>query len=95
MNEQPPVADKLAYDVQAKPSQKRYAYKTKLKFIDIQRPHEFVTSVEPPAITQAGIMQFLLDDRLVGFPLSVIFRWETEQLDEIMPAKLIVRAYCK
>lgn len=77
-------------DVTVQKSQRLVSYKTKLLFIDLQRKGEVVTSVQPPTITQAGMLQFVLEDRLVAFPLMHIFRMETEQLDVIEPSKLIV-----
>lgn len=73
-----------------KPSQSKVSFKTKLIFIDKDRGKREVVSIEPPAITQAGILTFLLEDRLLNWPLNVVFHWETEQLREIEPSKLIL-----
>ncbi len=77
-------------DVSVQSSKRLVAYKTKLLFLDMNRKGEAITSVQPPTITQAGMLQFVLEDRLVAFPLMHIFRMETEQLDVIEPSKLIV-----
>lgn len=84
------TAPNLSAEVKVQPSQKSFNYRTKLRFTDINRPHETIISVQPPAITQAGMLQLLLNDRLVTFPLQNIFRFEVEQLDEIVPSKIIV-----
>lgn len=91
MKTEPALAGEQAIDVKVKPSVRKHSYKTKLAFIDINRSHATITSVEPPAITQAGMLQFLLEDRLVSYPLMNIFRMETEQLDVIEPSKLIIK----
>lgn len=82
------TTEKAEFEV--KPSQKTVTFKTKLAFIDINRKHCEIVSVQPPQITQAGMLQFLLEDRLVSYPLMVIFRFETEQLMSIEPPKIIV-----
>lgn len=80
----------LEAKVEVKPSSTSVNYKTKLVFIDINRKHEAIISVVAPSIAQAGMLQFLLEDRLVSFPLNVIFRMETEQLTTVESSKLIV-----
>ncbi len=77
-------------EVKVQHGSNKLAYKTKLSFTDVNRKHETVTSVQPPQITQVGMLQFLLEDRLISFPLINVFRMETEQLDVIEPSKIIV-----
>lgn len=79
-----------APEVKIEAPKQNISYKTKLVFIDINRKHETLVSSHPPAITQAGMLQFLLSDRLISFPLSVIFRFETEQLSTVEPVRVIV-----
>lgn len=77
--------------VQVKPTQKQYNYKTVIRFIDINRKHETVVSIQPPSLTPAGTLQFLKDDRLLNYERQgVVFSWETEQLQEIKQAHIVV-----
>lgn len=91
MTTEPMLAGDSKVDVQVKKSSRKHSYKTKLAFTDVNRAHATITSVEPPSITQVGMLQFLLEDRLVSYPLINIFRMETEQLDVIEPSKLIIK----
>lgn len=76
--------------VQVKPSTEKISYKTKLIFIDKDRGKKEIVSVQAPGISQAGILTFLLEDRLLNYPLNVVFYWETEQLAEIESSKIIL-----
>lgn len=78
-------------EVKVKPQQKSFSYKTQLLFIDSQRGKKDIVSVEPPTVTQFGCLQFLLEDRIVLYPIpGVIFSWSTEQLVAIDPPKIII-----
>ena len=77
-------------EVKIKPSQTKISYRTKIQFNDAQRGKKDIVSVEPPSISQAGILTFLLSDRVICYHLSVIFNWETEQLMDIEPPKIIL-----
>lgn len=88
MNESTQVEEQIS--VQVKPSEAKVSYKTKLIFIDKDRGKKEHVSVSPPSISQAGILTFLLEDRLLNYPLNVVFYWETERLDAIEPSKIIL-----
>lgn len=85
-----PVDSKEYTDVKVQPSKTSISYKTKLEFLDINRKHQSIVSVNPPSVTQFGTLQFLLEDRLKNYPLMVIFSWETEQLQDIVQPRIIV-----
>lgn len=76
--------------VQVNPSKEKISYKTKLIFIDEKRGKKEIVSVQVPGISPAGILTFLLEDRLLNYPLNVVFYWETEKLAEIEPSKIIL-----
>ena len=78
-------------EVEVKPSQKQISYKTKLEFIDSQRGKRSIVSVVTPQITQSGMLQFLQEDRMISYPLNVIFSFEVEQLQEIKSAEIVVK----
>lgn len=78
-------------EVDVKPAQKIINFKTKVRYLNINRTVETIVSIDAPQITQAGILQFLLADRLISIPLQVIERWEIERLDEVTPARLDVK----
>lgn len=72
------------------PSKKQVSFKTKLKFMDVNRAHETVISVQPPQLTTAGTLQFLKEYRLLTYERQAVFSYETEQLDDIRPNGLVV-----
>lgn len=77
-------------EVKVSPSSQKVSYKTKIIFIDKDRGKKEIVSVQAPGISQAGILTFLLEDRLLNYPLNVVFYWETEQLQELEPSKIIL-----
>lgn len=80
-----------APQVTVKPSERLVEFKTKIRFLDVNRKHETIVSVQPPTITQAGTLQFLLSDRLINYPVhGVLMSWETEQLATVEPSKIII-----
>ncbi len=83
-------AEESQVNVEVKPSSKSVSFKTKVRFLNINRQQETIVSVQPPTITQSGILQFVLTDRLICLPLMAIERWEIEQLDEVKPSGLVV-----
>lgn len=79
-----------AIPVTVQPSQTNISYKTQIQFIDLQRGKKDIVSIQAPSITQFGTLQFLLEDRLLNFPLPIIFSWSTEQLVAVESPKLII-----
>ena len=71
-------------------SSKKISYKTKIEFHDKDKGKRVEVSIQAPICTQSGCLQFLLEDRLVTYPMAVIFRWETEQLIQIEDPKSVI-----
>lgn len=67
---------------------KMYEYKTTIIYDD--KMNETIVSIQPPRMSPARVMEFLLRDRLRCRNLDKIKGWDTEMLGEIVPNKIIV-----
>lgn len=75
-------------DVKVQPSEKNVAYKSKIVFLDGSKKD--IVSVVPPQVQQTGLIQFVLEDRVLVIPIGVIKFSETEQIKALEPSKIIV-----
>lgn len=67
---------------------KMYEYKTIIIYDD--KINETIVSIQPPQVSPAKMLHFLLMDRLVVRNIDRIRGWSTEQLGEITPNKIIL-----
>lgn len=90
------LKEKISYhpeeivDVKVQDASKKVTYKTKLIFLDKERGKKEIVSVAIPMVTNWGGLQFTLEDRVIVYPLTVIFNWETEQLVSLEAAKIVI-----
>lgn len=75
-------------EVKIQPSSQSVEYKTKVIFLDGQKKD--IISVAQPSVMPSGLVQFILADRVIVIPISVIKWSETETLKSIEPSKIIV-----
>jgi len=75
-------------DVKVQPSSKGVAYKSRVIFLDGQKKD--IVSIAPPQVQPSGLIQFVLEDRVIVIPIGVIRFSETEQLLSVEPSKIIV-----
>lgn len=68
--------------------QKMYEYKTIIIYDD--KMNETIISIQPPQVSPAKMLHFLLRDRLTVRNIDKIRGWSTEQLGEIIPNKIIL-----
>lgn len=68
--------------------QKMYEYKTSIIYDD--KMNESIISIQPPQVSPARMLHFLLKDRLTVRNIDKIRGWSTEQLGEIVPNKIIL-----
>lgn len=69
-------------------SPKMYEYKTIIIYDD--KLNETIISIQPPQVSPAKMLHFLLRDRLTVRNIDKIKGWSTEQLGEIVPSKIIL-----
>jgi hypothetical protein len=62
---------------------KMYEYKTIIIYDD--KVNETIISIQPPQVSPARMLHFLLMDRLIVRNIDKIRGWSTEQLGEIVP----------
>lgn len=75
-------------EVPQEPPQKMYEYKTSIIYDD--KMNESIISIQPPQVSPARMLHFLLKDRLTVRNIDKIRGWSTEQLGEIVPNKIIL-----
>lgn len=67
---------------------KMYEYKTTIIYDD--KINETIISIQPPQVSPAKMLHFLLRDRLTVRNIDKIRGWSTEQLGEIVASKIIL-----
>lgn len=75
-------------NIDVQPSAKNVAYKTKVVFLDGSKKD--IISVAPPQVQQTGLIQFILEDRVIVIPIGVVKFSETEQIKALEPSKIII-----
>lgn len=90
MDNQLEIIQNKPINVKVQETSKKVTYKTKIHFIDGDRGKIEIVSVVAPTVAPSGLLQFLLEDRLISYPISVVFRFETEQLVSLEQAKIII-----
>lgn len=66
---------------------KQYEYKTTIIYDD--KLNETIISIQAPQVSPARMLHFLLRDRLRVRNIDKIKGWDTEQLGEILPNRII------
>lgn len=87
MNSEPAMAAVETPQQSEPQAERQYEYKTILIYDD--KLNETLVSIQPPQVSPARMLHFLLRDRFVVRNIDKIRGWSTEMLGEITQGRII------